>query len=273
MNNLKFQFDLHTHHDRCGHARGSIRDYIEAAIGKGLSIIGISDHTPYFSNREDHPYPHLAMATGKFPEYIAEVLQLKQEYSGKIEVLLGIEADFFPEDVKKYRRQFDQYPFDYIIGSVHHVDGVSIFNKTRWDGLSSEEKVRTKELYYSLIEQSARSGLFQILGHIDAMKGYYPEFSAIQTQIVEQTLKVIAQCDSVIEINTSGKTKYVGGWYPADDILEKALFHGVKVTYGSDAHDPHRVGDEFEIVQNRLKEIGFKKWYYFKAKKRYAVNL
>ena len=142
-----------------------------------------------FSNREDHPYPHLAMATSQFPEYIAEVLQLKQEYSGKIEVLLGIEADFFPEDVKKYRRQFDRYPFDYIIGSVHHVDGVSIFNKTRWDGLSSEEKVRTKELYYSLIEQSARSGLFQILGHIDAMKGYYPEFSAIQTAAVETDLK------------------------------------------------------------------------------------
>lgn len=28
-------FDLHTHHDRCGHARGIIRDYIEAAIDRG----------------------------------------------------------------------------------------------------------------------------------------------------------------------------------------------------------------------------------------------
>ncbi|MDF2789100.1 MAG: histidinol phosphate phosphatase, HisJ family protein, partial [Neobacillus sp.] len=40
-----------------------------------------------------------------------------------------------------------------------------------------------------------------------------------------------------------------------------------------DAHDPERVGDEFEIVQARLKEIGFKEWVYFKGRKRYAVKL
>ena len=50
-----------------------------------------------------------------------------------------------------------------------------------------------------------------------------------------------------IEINTSGKTKDVGGWYPADDILERALFHNVAVTFGSDAHTPERIGDEFDL--------------------------
>lgn len=33
-------FDLHTHHQRCGHARGNIRDYIEAANRNGLGMIG-----------------------------------------------------------------------------------------------------------------------------------------------------------------------------------------------------------------------------------------
>lgn len=273
MSKTRVKFDLHTHHDRCGHARGGIRDYIESGIEMGLNVIGISDHTPYFSSEEDHPFPHITMAASQFPEYVEEVLRLKKEYSGKIDVLLGIEADFFPEQVENYRPYFDRYPFDYIIGSVHQVDGVSIFNKNRWEGLSSKEQIRTKETYYSLIEQSALSGMFQILGHIDAMKGYYPDFSNIQTAAVEHTLKVIAECDIAIEINTSGKTKYVGGWYPAHDILEMALHHGVKVTFGSDAHDPHRVGDEFEQVHARLKEIGFKEWVYFKAKKRYAVNI
>ena len=58
-------------------------------------------------------------------------------------------------------------------------------------------------------------------------------------------------------MNTSGKTKDCGGWYPADDILERALFYNVKVTFGSDAHTPERIGDDFERVQKRLKEIGF----------------
>ncbi|MFL6559334.1 MAG: histidinol-phosphatase [Bacillus sp. (in: firmicutes)] len=270
---MNTKFDLHTHHDRCGHARGRIRDYIEAAIEHGLNVIGIADHSPYFSSEEDHPFPHITMPKSMFGEYVNEVLQLKHTYSDKIEVLLGVESDFFPESAEIYRSCFEPYPFDYIIGSVHHVDGVSIFNKKRWNGLSEKEKIKTKENYYSLIEQSARSGMFQILGHIDAMKGFYPAFSSIQTAAVEHTIKVIAENDVAIEINTSGKTKDVGGWYPSDEILELALRYGVRVTFGSDAHDPHRVGDEFELVQKRLREIGFKEWVYFKSKERVSVRI
>lgn len=40
MEPSKNAFDLHTHHDRCEHAEGSIRDYVEAAIDNGLEIIG-----------------------------------------------------------------------------------------------------------------------------------------------------------------------------------------------------------------------------------------
>ncbi|WP_338448772.1 histidinol-phosphatase [Niallia oryzisoli] len=273
MINSNVTFDFHTHHERCGHARGSIRDYIKAALDCGLSMIGIADHSPYFGSEEDHPYPHITMAKSEFPHYIAEVLQLKKEYEGKIDVLLGIEADFFPENVDIYRRCFEPYPFDYIIGSVHHVDGESIFHKTRWEGLSEAQKVKTKESYYELIEGSARSGMYDILGHIDAMKGFYPAFSSIQTAAVEKTLNVIAEQDVVIEVNTSGKTKDAGGWYPSVEILEMAHHYGVKVTFGSDAHDPERVGDDFELVQKKLREIGYKEWCYFKKKKRYSVSL
>ncbi|MEY9866782.1 histidinol-phosphatase (PHP family) [Peribacillus sp. B2I2] len=266
-------FDLHTHHQRCGHARGNIRDYIEAANRNGLGMIGISDHSPYFTSEEDQRYPLIAMSKSQFPEYVSEVLQLKEEYKGKIEVLLGVESDFFPEHVENYRSYYERYPFDYIIGSVHHVDGISIFKKDRWDGLSNKEKLQTKETYYKLIEQSAKSGMFQILGHIDAMKGFYPSFSSIQTEAIEHTLKVIAGYDIAIEVNTSGKTKYSGGWYPADDILEMALHYGVKVTFGSDAHDPDRVADDFELVRLRLKEIGYKEWAFFREKAMFLIPL
>lgn len=267
------KFDFHTHHERCGHAVGTIEHYVEAAIEKGLNFIGIADHSPYFYSEEDQLHPTIAMAKSELSNYVNEVLRLKEKYSGKIHVLLGMESDFYPQYIDIYRRQLDLYPFDYIIGSVHYVDDVSIFKKGRWEGLTKEQQVQTKERYYELIEQSARSGMFQILGHIDAMKGFYPAFSSIETKAVEQTLKIIAKHDITIEINTSGKTKDCGGWYPADEILERALFHGVKVTFGSDAHTPERVGDEFELVQQRLKEIGFKEWAYFIQKKRYMTAL
>lgn len=267
------KFDLHTHHERCGHALGTIRDYIEAGIRHGLDVIGISDHSPYFGSAVDQEQPGIAMAKSEFGRYIDEVLKLKQEYSGKIDVLLGVESDFFPEHAELYRQMYEPYPFDYIIGSVHLSGGVSIFNKKRWNGLTDKQKIEQKELYYDLIQQSARSGIFQILGHIDAMRGFYPAFADIPTDSVDKTLEIIAAQDIAIEINTSGKTKDCGGWYPIDAVLERANHYGVRVTFGSDAHKPERVGDDWELVRERLKEIGFKEWVYFKRKERQIVPL
>ncbi len=267
------KFDFHTHHNRCGHADGTIRDYIEAAVKQGLELIGVSDHSPYFGSSEDHLHPKIAMAKSEFPRYIDEVLQLKEAYKGKIEVLLGVESDFFFEHAEIYRRVYEKYPFDFIIGSVHISEGLSIFNKKRWNGLNEGQQIAAKEAYYQLIEHSARSGMFDILGHIDAMKGFYPAFSDIRTDADERALKVIRDQDVAIEINTSGKTKDAGGWYPSDEILEKALHYGVKVTFGSDAHIPSRVGDEWEQVRNRLKQIGFKEWAVFRRRSRMMVEL
>ncbi|WP_106766852.1 histidinol-phosphatase [Paenibacillus faecalis] len=268
------KFDLHTHHFRCGHADGNIRDYIEAGISAGLQVIGISDHTPYFGNPEEHPFPYISMAKAEIANYVNEVLELKKEYDGIIDVLLGIESDFFPEHAKTYHEALSRYPFDYIIGSVHQVSGVSIFNKNRWKNLSPKQKIAEKEEYFSLIRQSAKSGMFQILGHIDAMKGNYPSFTDILTEdALEETLQVIAECGVAIEINTSGKTKLSGGWYPSHEILERAHFHGVEVTFGSDAHKPSRVGDEFEEVAAVLKDIGYTEWVYYKQKQKVTVPL
>jgi histidinol-phosphatase (PHP family) len=267
------KFDLHTHHVRCGHAQGDIEDYILSAIHSGMQVIGISDHSPYFGKEEDQAQPHIAMAKSEFPNYVEEVLRLKAKYADRIEVLLSVESDFFPEEIAFYKTEYSKYPFDYIIGSVHATRGISIFNKKRWNGLSEARKREEKDHYYDLIEQSAKSGMFQVLGHIDAMKGFYPAFSDIPSDRIDAALKVIGECDIAIEINTSGKTKYVGGWYPSDSILERALHYGVDVTFGSDAHVPGRVGDEWHLVQQRLKEIGFKDWVFYRQKQPVRISL
>lgn len=270
----RIKFDIHTHHERCGHADGAIEGYIQSAIEQGLKVIGISDHSPYFAHEDDHPFPHITMATSDFPNYIDEVLQLKQKYAGKIDVLLGLESDFFPQHAELYRANLAKYPFDYVIGSVHHVNEVSIFNKKRWDKLNKQQLIEVKQTYYRLIAQSAKSGMFQILGHIDAMKAYFPAFSKIPAQeAVDEALKTIAACNVAIEVNTSGRTKLVGGWYPSDDILERAYHFGVKISFGSDAHRPSRVGEDFNDVADLLKQIGYKSWFYYKNKEAVEVSL
>ncbi len=269
------KFDLHTHHDRCGHASGLIEDYIVSAIEAGIAAIGISDHSPYFAHELDQPQPKIAMARSEFPNYVAEVLRLKEKYNDRIEVLLGVESDFYPEHIDVYRSHYARYPFDYIIGSVHQTRGISIFNRKRWTNIDESKHAEEKRHYYELIRQSADSGLFQVLGHIDAMKGYYPRFSDIQgaEDAIDEALKAVARNDIALEINTSGKTKDVGGWYPSDDILARALHFGADVTFGSDAHEPGRVGDEWSIVQMRLREIGFKRWVFYRQQEKIIVPL
>ncbi|RKP56189.1 histidinol-phosphatase HisJ family protein [Cohnella endophytica] len=269
------KFDLHTHHDRCGHAQGKISDYIEAAIEAGMHVIGISDHSPYFAHELDQPQPGIAMARSDFPNYVAEVLRLKEQYKDRIEVLLGVESDFYVDQIELYRASYEPYPFDYIIGSVHQTRGVSIFNRNRWKGKNEDEQLDEKKHYYDLIRQSAGSGLFQVLGHIDAMKGYYPDFANISgaEAEIDEALKAVAANDISIEINTSGKTKDVGGWYPSHAILERARHFGVDVTFGSDAHVPERIGDDWELVQKRLREFGFRRWVFFRGKQKVVVPL
>lgn len=268
------KFDLHTHHFRCGHADDTIEAYIQAALQAGFGVIGISDHSPYFASDQDQLNPGIAMAKSEFANYVDEVLRLKAKYAGTIDVLLGVESDFFPQHAALYRDVYANYPFDYIIGSVHQSNGVSIFNRNRWKGLTDEQQSSEKKHYYELIGQSAQSGMFQVLGHIDAMKGYYPAFSAIPAEeAIDEALRLIAHSGVAIEINTSGGTKDVGGWYPSDAILERACHYGVAVTFGSDAHKPSRVGEDWERVAKRLKEIGFAEWVYYKNKQPVAVPL
>lgn len=78
------KFDYHTHHNRCGHATGTVRDYVIAAIEKGLQVIGISDHTPAFALEEDLPWPGGAMAKSEFPAYVDEVLALKKNLRDRL---------------------------------------------------------------------------------------------------------------------------------------------------------------------------------------------
>lgn len=213
------------------------------------------------------------MAKSEFPNYVREVLHLKQKYQDHIEVLLGAECDFFPEHLDLYQRTLRQFPFDYLIGSVHHSNGTYIFDPQRWEGLTEADYVKEKEIYFSLIQQSAKCRQFDILGHTDAIKARFPYLDQVKTTIVDETLKIIAECDMVIEINTSGKTKECGGWYPSDEILEKACFYGVNVTFGSDAHTPERVADDWDKVRKFLLEIGYKEWAIFRERKRVLLPL
>lgn len=284
-------FDMHTHHERCGHARGTIEDYIREAIGYGLQVIGISDHNPLFYAEEDYPYPTVMMPKSEFPRYVAEVLRLKEQYRDKIDVLLGVEGDYYNEQhVPLYRAVFDQYPFDYVIGSCHMMKpGHNVFNQALWDGLDEQAMIDLKEFYLQQIQASVRTGMFDIIGHMDALKASYyahvvhpafPDFASIPTPLLDETLQLMAAREQVMEVNSAFLRNYswkfgneTNRWYPSVDTLERAHHFGVRLSFGSDAHVPHHVAYEFEQVRETLRAIGYKQWYIFKARKPIALSL
>ncbi|HSB36745.1 MAG TPA: PHP domain-containing protein, partial [Thermoanaerobaculia bacterium] len=94
MTGTDYRTDYHVHTFRCGHAGGETRAYVEAALAKGLAEVAFTDHVPLYFLPGDDPAPSLAMTRSELPEYVAEVRALSEEFRGRIDVLLGLEADY-----------------------------------------------------------------------------------------------------------------------------------------------------------------------------------
>ena len=86
--------DYHVHTFRCGHAGGASRDFVLAAIERGLSEIAFTDHIPLYFLPEAQRDPRLAMREDQFDGYVREVEELRDEFAGRIAVRLGLEADY-----------------------------------------------------------------------------------------------------------------------------------------------------------------------------------
>jgi histidinol-phosphatase (PHP family) len=243
--------DYHTHHERCGHARGGIEDYVRAALALGLEEIGISDHAPIYWLDGDHAMPGTAMRRSELEGYVEEVLTLKQRYAGRIAVRLGLESDYHPEFEAEYREVLFRYPFDYVIGSVHQCLGVHIYDQRRWQAGADPAEVYAE--YFRLVRLSARSGLFDVLGHVTGIMAYGPRppADALEREFAE-TAAVLAQTGVAVEVNTSGLRKGGPEPFPAGALLRRCLEAGVPVTYGSDSHQPSEVGHARELVSRLI---------------------
>lgn len=250
-------FDHHTHHNRCGHARGSIEDYVQAALALGMEEVGITDHAPLYWMEGDYPQPGSAMARSQLPEYVDEVLALRKKYAARIRILLGMEVDFVPGTEAIYRNELSPYPWDYLIGSVHYVQGAHIYHQGRWrGGVPAEEQYAE---YFDLVRQSAHSGLFDVLGHITGLMAYGPApFVEQQAREFADTVVAIASSGVAVEINASGLRKGGPEPFPHGELLRQCIAAGVPLTYGSDCHLPEELGDAREVAAGLL--VGVRRW-------------
>ena len=250
-------FDYHTHHTRCGHATGTMHDYIESAAAQGVTALGVSDHAPaYWVAGIDHAYPTTQMAVSEMPRYVAEARALQAEYVPRgVSVRVGVEADFIEGCEAELAALLSANPLDYVLGSVHYALGRSVFDRARWREEPAEAAFRE---YYRLVVAAAQSGLFDILSHLSVIEVYAPPIPApLAAELYLQVADAVAQSGCAVEINTSGYRKMGGDEpFPNRSLLRELIRRGVPLTFGSDAHVPDLVGFGRERVAALLAELG-----------------
>jgi histidinol-phosphatase (PHP family) len=243
--------DYHTHTARCGHARGAPIEYVHAARAAGLLAIGVADHLPLLPE----PDPALSMEAWELDDYVGEVLELKAAFPDF--VLLGIEADYRPGTVSDVRSLLESQPFDYVIGSVHHLGDWGFDDPRQIEGYSSRDIDDVWVDYFELVGEAAESGLFTVLGHLDLVKkfGYRPT-RVLETEF-DRVVERISRAGVAIEINTAGLHKPVKEAYPSAAILRKLWAAGIPITFGSDAHRPEEVGRDFAHAAGLARAAGY----------------
>jgi len=274
--------DYHTHNAMCHHAEGKLEDYARSAIKKGLAGIGFNDHFPQWYMPPGPPYDTYSMSRADFPEYFRTARQLQETLKLQIPIKIGTEVDYTPgkPDCKdSLKPELARWQFDFVYGSVHvvtlggetwTVDDEVFLHK--WDQGHNDAVF---EEYWRSVQTAIKSGLFDIIGHLDLPKKFAkrPEHPEKLTALVDEAIELLAKRKVATEINTSGWYKPVEEQYPSFEILKKIAHAGVGIVIGSDAHKPELVGRDFPRALGILKEAGFDELCEFSKRKCVRVPL
>jgi histidinol-phosphatase (PHP family) len=261
--------DYHMHlRDRPGDQPGGrylverLELHVEQARRAGVDEIGISDHGYHFRQLEpvfDHPWMQERWGDD-LDEYVAAIEEGKRR---GLPVKLGLEVDFVPDRGDDVAALLEPYPWDYLLGSVHFVDGISVdmdpsfADETGW------------RAYFATLAEAASSGLFDVLSHPDLVKffGRRPA-SALVEELHEAAASAIAESGVCVEVSAAGLHKPVGEVYPDLSLLRRCREHAVPITLASDAHYPEHVGRDVDRAVEQARAAGYETVTVFEERRR-----
>ena len=236
--------NYHFHDDRSSDGVGSLTEHCEAAVDAGICEICVTNHAevmgPDGSWRAD-----FQEMRDRFLSVGQSVRQARRQYPG-LGIRLGIELEYRPEWTDTFDRLTDEVPFDFVLGSVHIVDGFNISGGPAKDlffeGRTQEEAYGR---YFRELGAMVEWGGFDVVSHFDLIARYgYLHYGVYEParyrDAIQPVLERMASRGLGIEINTSGVFG-PGVPYPERDILVWAREAGVRaLTLGTDSHRPDR---------------------------------
>jgi histidinol-phosphatase (PHP family) len=262
--------------------------YITIGQSRGIERFGIVDHlyrfTEFLPYYEEHMilddsdlgrkqrYWYDRVCIGSIEPFLAVVRKIQAK---GYPISIGVEADYFPGGEEKLASLLVNYELDYVIGSVHFLDGWG-FDNPETKGLFEEKNLL--ELYGKLFDNlaaAARSGLFNIIAHLDNLKvfNYRPDEQEL-IPLYHQIAQVLQDTNMATEINTGLAYRYpVKEMCPSPAFLRILHDYDIPIMLSSDAHFPDDIGTMLDEAAALAKETGYEEIVYFKERQRVKITL
>jgi histidinol-phosphatase (PHP family) len=244
--------DYHMHlrapDESIDHTVEAVERFVETAAERGIDEIGFTEHVYYFEQTRQlwsMPY-HLERCVYDIEPYVDAVMEAKRR---GYPVKLGIEVDYEPGLEEETAEALQPYPWDYMLGSIHFLDGLAIDQEPSLVGSLGEKAAWSR--YYEALEGAARSGLFDSLAHPDIVK-FFGEEIDWDWGAVARSLNGVA-----LEVSSAGLHKPHGKLYPNNRLLGAARESGMSITLASDAHVPQNVGRDLDRAIEHARAAGY----------------
>jgi histidinol-phosphatase (PHP family) len=245
--------DYHVH-TTFSDGTGSVAECIERAITVGLPEMGIADHV---SSVQPTPWEMPTIPFARLERYVEEVRDAASRYD-EITVLLGIEADYVPEHEVQLRALLADWPFDYVIGGVHMVDGFDFNDPARRHDPRWSDADALFTAYYGTVRRAAECACFDVIAHLDyiGLWGHTP--GPAVSDVSGAALDAIAASGVTLELNTDQISDPAGVMYPSDQLLRAASDRDIQLVISSDAHAAEHVGQLWNEGMERAVRAGFR---------------
>lgn len=252
--------DYHIHavaHGEYQYSKEWINQFIDTALKRGIKEIGLSEHDEYSS------YINVNI-----------IKEIQKERAEDINIRLGLELDYIPGNEDKIKHIIRENEYDYLIGSIHYIDGWAFDHPDYKDEFEIRDIDEVYSRYSQLLIQMINSGLFDIVGHMDLVKkwGHRPSQNR-GLLYMESVLDAISKSSMVVELNSAGWRKPVNELYPEPALLELMFNKNIPITLGSDAHHPDEVGEGLKEALLLARKAGYKYITAFNKRQQFYIPL
>lgn len=191
---------FHVHTRRCRHAE-DIDDerYIQKAIELGAERIVFTDHAPFPGN----PFGN-RMYYEELSEYVSTIKALKQKYTGRIEILCGLEVEYLPTFDSYIKSLKESSDFDILILGQHIYE---LLNKPMSWSFELEDKSNEHEFLAEAMINGIISGYFDVVAHPDRIFRRCKEWTEQCRDIAWEISVSAARQSMPLERNFSSKQR------------------------------------------------------------------